>query len=101
MARPRKTCHVALNPEVDYFKPRGIPLSRLSHMALEMDELEAIRLADLLGFNHTQGGALMGISRATFGRILGRARRKLADALLHGKAIRIERGARYDQSMKG
>ena len=101
MGRPRKSCHVALNPEVDYFKPRGVPLSRLGHTALEMDELEALRLADLLGFSHTQGGTVMGISRATFGRILGRARRKLADALLHGKAIRIERGTRYAERTKG
>jgi predicted DNA-binding protein (UPF0251 family) len=78
-----------VDPRADYFKPRGIPLRQLEYIALEVDELEALRLADHLGLSHEEAGDLMKVSRPTFGRIVGRARQKVADALLHGKAIQI------------
>lgn len=81
-----------MDPRVDFFKPRGIPLSQLDHVGLEVDELEALRLADFLGLSQKEAGSLMKVSRPTFGRILGRARGKVADALVHGKAIQIARG---------
>ncbi len=89
MPRPRKNCRVSVDPRVDYFKPRGIPLRQLGQVALEVDELEALRLADYLGMSQEKAGNMMRVSRPTFGRIVGRARRKVADALLHGKAIQI------------
>ena len=87
--RPRKNCRIALDPTVDYFKPRGIPLYRLKHVALDVEEWEALRLADSQGLSHEEAGNVMGVSRPTFGRILGRARKKVAEALVHGKAIQI------------
>lgn len=81
-----------MDPRVDFFKPRGIRLSELKHVGLEVDELEALRLADFLGLSQKEAGNLMEVSRATFGRIIGRARRKVADALIHGKAIQIGTG---------
>lgn len=92
MVRPRKNCRVTVDPRVDFFKPRGIRLSELEHVALEVEELEALSLADLQGLSHKEAGSLMKVSRPTFGRILGRARRKVADALVHGKAIQISKG---------
>lgn len=92
MVRPRKDRLVAFQPEVSYFKPRGIPMIELSEVRLTVDEREAIRLADMLGHSHAEAGALMGVSRATFGRIIQRARRIVADALISGKAIRVEGG---------
>ena len=89
MVRPRKKCRVSVDPRVDYFKPRGVPLRHLAHITLEVDELEALRLADHLGLNHEQAGNRMRVSRPTFGRIVARARQKVADALLHAKAIQI------------
>jgi uncharacterized protein len=77
-------------PKVTYFKPRGIPLIHLEESSLEMDELEAIRLADYEGLYHTEAAERMGISRATFGRIIESAHRKVAIALIEGKALRIE-----------
>jgi hypothetical protein len=59
---------------------------------LYLDELEAIRLADLEGLYHEQGAERMGVSRATFGRILEGARRKIAGVLVQGQALRIEFG---------
>jgi predicted DNA-binding protein (UPF0251 family) len=55
-----------------------------------MDELETIRLADFEGLYHEQAAEQMNISRATFGRILDSARRKVADAIINGKALNIK-----------
>jgi predicted DNA-binding protein (UPF0251 family) len=92
MVRPRKDRLVAFEPDVSYFKPRGIPMIELNEVCLTVDEREAIRLADNLGLSHEAAGGRMGVSRATFGRIIQRARRIVADALISGKAIRIDGG---------
>ncbi len=72
------------------FKPQGIPIAQLENVLLNLDELETIRLADFEGLYHERTAGQMNISRATFGRILESARRKIADAILNGKAIKIE-----------
>ncbi len=92
MVRPQKYRIVAFNPEISYFKPRGIPLIDLEEVCLTVDQREAIRLSDLLGMSHEDAGRRMGVSRATFGRIIQRARHEVADALINGKAINIEGG---------
>ena len=92
MVRPKKDRLVAFNPDVSYFKPRGIPMLELAEIILSVDEREAIRLADLEGLSHEAAGACMGVSRATFGRIVQNARAIVADALINGKAIRVEGG---------
>ena len=73
-------------------KPAGIPARELEELILGFDEAEALRLADLQGLYQEAAARSMGVSRQTFGRIVESARRKLADALLNGKAIRIEGG---------
>ena len=65
----------------------------LDEVTLGLDELEALRLADLENLSHEQVGEMMKVSRATAGRILAEARRKTAAALVHGWAIRVEGGA--------
>jgi len=90
MSRPKKDRCVRCQPNAIYFKPRGIPLIHLDEVGLSLDELEAIRLADHEGLYHKQAAEKMNISRPTFGRILGEARRKLAEVLVEGKALRIE-----------
>lgn len=92
MVRPIKDRTVAFDPEVNYFKPRGIPMIDLEEATLTVDELEAIRLADLMGMSHEAGGERMGVSRATFGRIIQKAHRTIADAIINGKAINIGGG---------
>ncbi len=67
-------------------------MSSLELIVLSLDELEAIRLADLQGDQQEQAAIKMNISRPTFGRILERAHRTVADALLNGKALQIEGG---------
>ena len=88
---PRPCCRrrIGCQPPAFYFKPGGIPLRDLSVQTLGLDELEAIRLADLEGLYHEQGAEKMGVSRATFGRILEGARRKIACALINGQALQI------------
>lgn len=93
MVRPKKCCIVSSLPDVTYFKPAGIPLRFLDEVCLSVEELEAIRLKEIEDLEQVEGAERMGISRPTFQRILTSARRKVADALLHGKAIRIEGGS--------
>ena len=92
MARPRNCRRVGLLPESHYFKPRGIPLSLLEEVILTVDELEAVRLADLDGLYQEQAAEKMNVSRQTFGRIIESAHKKVAEALVKGKALKIEGG---------
>ncbi|NNF99831.1 MAG: DUF134 domain-containing protein [Desulfobacteraceae bacterium] len=92
MVRPQKNRIVGYNPDISYFKPRGIPMFDLEEVCLTVDERESIRLADFMGLSHEEAGQCMGVSRATFGRIVQRARKIVADALIHGKAINVEGG---------
>lgn len=89
--RPRKRCLIAMDPAVTVFKPAGVPYKRLPTLVLELEELEALRLADTLGLQHMEAGQRMGVSRATFGRIVKRARAKIAEALVEGKAVIVRR----------
>jgi len=89
MARPMKCRKVACDVTVSYFKPQGIPMRDLEEIELELDEIEAIRLADLEELYQADAAARMGVSRQTFGNIIARAHKKVADALLGGKALRI------------
>jgi predicted DNA-binding protein (UPF0251 family) len=75
-----------------HFKPAGVRMRDLEEVVLGLDELEALRLADLEDHSHEEVGALMNVSRATAGRILAGARRKVAQALTTGMAIRLEGG---------
>lgn len=92
MPRPHKPRHVRHEAAAVYFKPAGVPLRDLEDVALGRDELEALRLADLEGLSQEEAGAMMNVSRATAGRILAAARRKTAQALVRGQAIRVEGG---------
>jgi predicted DNA-binding protein (UPF0251 family) len=92
MPRPSKWRTVAAIPSVTYFKPAGIPLRLLSEVRLAVEEMEAIRLKDLEGLEQEDCAQRMSISRPTFHRVLKAARRKIADAFMNGRAIRVEGG---------
>lgn len=79
-------------PDVMYFKPAGIPMRMLEEVAVSLDEVEALRLADLQAMHQQAAAEQMGVSRATFGRVVESARRKVADALVNGKALRMGGG---------
>lgn len=92
MPRPRKPRKLCFRPSVYYFKPRGIPLRRLEEVVLLPDELEALKLHDVDGLEQAKAAKKLGISQPTFARILDRAYKKVAKALILGKAIRVEKG---------
>ena len=73
------------------FKPCGIKGQLLEKVIVQEDEMEAIRLADFESLYQQECADRMGISRTTFSRVVESARRKIADALLHQKAISIEK----------
>lgn len=92
MARPVKLRCVAQLPRVGFFRPVGPPASALQKVCLSVEEIESIRLKDFEGLEQEECAQEMRISRPTFHRILGSARKKLADALVNGKAIQVEGG---------
>lgn len=91
MARPFRPRCVDFNPNVTYFKPRAIPLSALEEVTLSIDELEALRLCDLKDLDQIEAAKKMKVSRSTLQRIITSARKKVAEALIEGKAIKIEK----------
>lgn len=92
MPRPPKCRRVEHIPQFTFFKPAGIPLRQLQEVSLNVEEVEAIRLKDLGNLKQEACAQKMQISRPTFCRILESARAKLAEALVTGKAIKIEGG---------
>ena len=92
MARPVKLRCIGQLPNAALFKPAGIPVSALQAVKLSVEEAEAIRLKDLEELDQKECAKRMRVSRPTFHRILESGRKKLADALINGKAIQIEGG---------
>lgn len=86
-------------PRVTFFKPSGVPMASLEEVRLSVEEAEAIRLKDLKGLEQDAAAEQMNVSRPTYARILLQARQKVADALLNGKAIRIE-GGNYELAQR-
>ncbi len=92
MTRPLKPRKILFDPTVVYFKPRAVPLSDLKEVNLSLDELEALRFCDLEGLEQKQAAKKMKISQSTLWRILTSARKKVVEALIQGKAIKIRKG---------
>lgn len=92
MPRPSKSRCVASLPGVIDFKPRGVPMRALQEVYLAFDGYEALRLSDLEGLDQAEAALRMGVSRQTFGRILGAARRTVTRAIVEGMALRVEGG---------
>ncbi len=91
MVRPIKPRKVSFEPDAVYFKPRAIPLSALEEIDMSLAELEALRLCDLKKLEQKEAAQKMKISQSTLSRILLSARKKTAEALTEGKAIKIRK----------
>jgi predicted DNA-binding protein (UPF0251 family) len=87
MPRPPHPRRIDHNPHVNGFKPIGRPIWQMDSVTLGLDGLEALRLADLEGLYQEAAAERMGISRATFARILATAHASVADALVHAKIL--------------
>ena len=61
----------------------------LDEIALSLDEVEAMRLTDIEDLYQAEAAERMGVSRQTLGNIIARAHKKVALAIMHGKALRI------------
>ena len=92
MARPQTTRRIHQRLKGQVFKPLRQPMSGLERIRLSLDGLEALRLADLEGLYHEEAAQRMGVSRATFSRVLTTARAALANALVNGKELQIDGG---------
>jgi predicted DNA-binding protein (UPF0251 family) len=92
MPRPFKCRRIAMQPRASAFKPAGVPGRELKTVVLGLDEAEALRLADLEGLYQEDAAARMGISRATFGRLVEEARRKVVSAIFGSMMLVFEGG---------
>ncbi len=92
MPRPFKRRMIDGSAEYSYFKPLGVPMRNLEEICLTLDEMEAVRLADLEGLYQAEAAEKMNVSRQTFGNIIKSAHKKIADALINSKAMRVEGG---------
>ena len=99
MPRPHKNRIVSCPPGALTYKPAGIPAESVETVVLSLDEYEAINLLDYQGMGQETAAEQMGVSRPTVTRIYSSGRKKIAEALVEGKAITIEGGpVRENQS---
>jgi uncharacterized protein len=89
MPRPRLCRKINFDPWVTYFKPQGIPMRILEVVNLDIDEVEALRLKNIKALEQKEAALKMNISQSTFQRILSSAYKKISEAIIKGKAIRI------------
>jgi uncharacterized protein len=89
MPRPCKRRRIRGKPESTWFKPSGIRRINLEESILELEEFEAIRLKDYLKLDQIECAEKMEVSQPTFHRLISSARKKIADAIINGKAIKI------------
>ena len=89
MVRPRLCRRIRFNPNITYFKPQGVPLRFLEVVELTTEEAEALRLRNIKDLDQEEAAKKMNTSQSTFQRILSSAYKKITEALIEGKAIKI------------
>jgi predicted DNA-binding protein (UPF0251 family)/predicted Fe-Mo cluster-binding NifX family protein len=92
LARPTFPRNVGFLPGITYFKPAGVRMIELGEVVLGHDEIEAMRLKHLLGLSQEEAGGQMNVSQPTLHRLISSACEKITDAIVNGKALRIEGG---------
>jgi predicted DNA-binding protein (UPF0251 family) len=101
MPRPRRCRRVGFLPGVNFFKPAGVRVTELEEVVLTVDEYESVRLKDMEGLDQAECAKKMKISQPTFHRLVISARKKIAEAIVKGKAIRIEGGTYKITGLRG
>jgi len=89
MVRPRLCRRIRFNPNVTYFKPQGVPMRFLEVIELTTEEAEALRLRNIKDLEQEEAAKKMNTSQSTYQRILSSAYKKITEALIEGKAIKI------------
>ena len=98
MPRPQKLRNVGSPPNIYGMKPIGIRAADTEKLILNLDEYEALKLADFEGLSHKEAGEKIGVSRPTFTRLIDSAHKKISSALVEGKSLIIEGGnIHFDQ----
>jgi predicted DNA-binding protein (UPF0251 family)/predicted Fe-Mo cluster-binding NifX family protein len=92
MARPTCPRKIGYLAGITYFKPARVKIADLKEVVLGHDEVEAIRLKNLQGLSQEEAAEEMNVSQPTFHRLLSSAYNKMTDAIVNGKALRIEGG---------
>jgi predicted DNA-binding protein (UPF0251 family) len=87
--RPKKRRYIQKEPFTIQFSPRG-HIGRPGHTDIEIDQYEALRLADFIGLNQNEAAISMGVSQQTFSRVLKSARKALTEGLIMGHIINIK-----------
>jgi uncharacterized protein len=91
--RPKKTRWIGCKPGDRCFRPLHVPRKEIIVTQVTLDELEALRLCDLLYLEQDAAAKKMKVHRSTVSRILASARKKVANALLHNHGIKIQGGS--------
>jgi len=89
MTRPRLCRRIEFNPNITYFKPQGVPIRELEIVELTTEEVEALRLRNISELEQEAAAKKMNTSQSTYQRILSSAYKKITEALIEGKAIKI------------
>jgi len=89
MPRPRLCRRIEFNPNITYFKPQGVPMRDLEMIELTAEEVEALRLRNTEDLEQEEAAKKMNTSQSTFQRILSSAYKKITEAIIEGKAIKI------------
>jgi len=89
MVRPRLCRRISFNPNITYFKPQGVPMRKLEIVELTAEEVEALRLRNMKDLEQEEAAKKMNTSQSTYQRILSSAYKKITEALIEGKAIKI------------
>lgn len=92
MPRPIRCRRIRGRPSLNYFKPAGVPIRNLEKVVLTLDEYEAVRLIDLEEVEQIEAAEKMNVSQPTLSRLLKAGRKKMSEAIVRGKAIKIEGG---------
>ena len=90
MPRPRLCRKIRFRAKTRYFKPQGIPMRNLEIISLTHEEVEALRLKNIQNLDQNDAAQKMNTSQSTFQRILSSAYKKMSEALVKGKAIKID-----------
>lgn len=90
MVRPRRCRRVRHRPNCRYFKPQGIPMKDIDTIELTLEEVESLRLKNIKDLDQTEAAKLMNTSQSTFQRILNSAYKKVTQAVVEGKALKIK-----------
>ncbi|MFC1789824.1 DUF134 domain-containing protein [Patescibacteria group bacterium] len=89
MVRPKLHRRIKFFPNVTYYKPQGVPMRFLEVVELIAEEVEALRLKNIKNLDQIECAKRMKTSKSTFQRILSSAYKKITEALIKGKAIKI------------